>query len=195
MTEPSTDRDDPTPRQEIDDLVRYPGSCLYTDLALDRAAALLADLYATAERHGLTRNDFRLAGLASSAIHAVRTQWATAGPPAPDCRPLLDQLAAALTERGLTARVIAEPEVAYVAIGRTDTMPPLGPDGRATIWVGVTGDYPDRSTGWSSAVDLPGGGAPGCEIVASYDAVGVAAVADALAAFAAGKARNNPFTR
>lgn len=40
----------------------------------------------------------------------------------------------------------------YVAIGRTDTMPRLGPNGWSSIWAGLDGDHPDRSTGWSAAV-------------------------------------------
>lgn len=194
MAEVSTHQDRPTPRQEIDAQVRHPGDNLYTELALSRAADLLADLYATAERHGLARNDFRLAGLARPAIHAVQAQWATAGPTPAGCRPVLDQLAAALTERGLVARVLAEGGMPYVAIGRTDAMPPLGPNGWSSIWVGLTGDYPERGMGWSAAVDLPHGGAPGCDIVAPCDSAGIAAVADAIAAFAAGK-MPNPFTR
>lgn len=180
-------------RQEIEAEVRHPGRTLYTEQALDRAAAVLEELYAAAERHGLTYDDFRLSGLAGPAIYAVRVQWQAAGPPAGTkaLRGLLDSLAAALTERELTANLQTEHGMPYLAVARTAAMPPLGPNNRASIWVGLTGDDPDRGTGWSAAVDLPRGG-PGCDIVASYDEAGVAAVADAIAAFAEGRVPN-PF--
>lgn len=180
-------------RREIDGEVRHPGNVLYTEQALDRAAAVLEALYAAAARHGLTVDDFRLSGLASPALHAVRTQWMTGGPPArtPQQRDLLDQLAAALTEAGLTATMRTEQDFPYVAVARTPAMPALGPDGAASIWVGLGGDEPHRATGWTTAVDLRAF-APGCDIVASYDPAGIAAVTDVITAFAAGHLRN-PF--
>ena len=186
----------PTPRQEIENLTQHPGQYLYTKPALEMAATLLTDLYATSERHGLTRSDFRIAGLDSAALSAVQFHLRDTGPSRATCGPLLAQLATALTERGLIARLLTEADdrggVRYVAIERTDTMPPLGPNGWSSIWVGFSGDEPDRSMSWTAAVDLPRGPAPGCDIVAPYDATGVAAVADEIAAFAAGASRN-PF--
>jgi len=180
-------------RREIDGEIRYPGHVLYTEQALARAAAVLDDLYAAAGRNGLGVDDFRLSGLAGPALHAVRTQWMTGGPPArtTEQRDLIDRLAAALTARGLTATVRTERDFPYVAVARTAAMPPLGPTGHASIWVGLGGDEPDRATGWSTAVDLRTF-SPGCDIVASYDPAGVASVADVIAAFAAGRTRN-PF--
>lgn len=180
-------------RQEIEAEVRYPGRTLYTQQALDRATAVLDELYAAAERQGLTYDDFRLSGLAGPAIYAVRVHWQAAGPPAGSeaLRALVDSLAAALTARNLTATVETERGMPYVAVARTAAMPALGPNNRASIWVGLTGDDPERGTGWSAAVDLPRGG-PGCDIVASYDEPGVAAVADVITAFAEGRV-SNPF--
>jgi hypothetical protein len=180
-------------RREIDAEIRHPGDVLYTEQALARAAAVLEELYAAAGRHGLGVDDFRLSGLAGPALHAVRTQSMTGGPPArtSEQRGLLDWLAAALTARGLSATVRTEHDFPYVAVARTAAMPPLGPAGHASIWVGLGGDEPERATGWTAAVDLQAF-APGCDIVASYDPAGVAAVADVIAAFAAGRTRN-PF--
>lgn len=197
MSETSTHATATTPataaRREIDGEIRYPGHVLYTEQALTRAATVLEELYAAAGRHGLGVDDFRLSGLACPALHAVRTQYMTGGPPArtPEQRDLLDRLAAALTARGLTATVLTERNFPYVAVARTAAMPPLGPTGRASIWVGLGGDEPDRATGWTAAVDLRAF-SPGSDIVASYDSAGVAAVADVIAAFAAGRT-HNPF--
>jgi hypothetical protein len=58
-----------------------------------------------------------------------------------------------------------EQDFPYVAVARTAAMPPLGPDDRAAISVGLGGDEPDRATGWTAAVDLPRF-APGFDIVA-----------------------------
>jgi hypothetical protein len=180
-------------RREIDGEMRHPGHVLYTEQALDRAAALLEELYTAAARHGLTVDDFQLSGLAGPALHAVRTQWMNGGPPArtPQQRDLLGQLAEALTAAGLTATLRTEQDFPYVAVARTPGMPALGPDGTASIWVGLGGDEPHKATGWTTAVDLRAF-SPGCDIVASYDPAGVTAVTDVITAFAAGRL-HNPF--
>lgn len=182
---PVTDVD----RREIEQAAtRHPGY-LYTTAALDAAAALLADVYGAASRHGVRKDAWpRVADLPDACLSVMGAQIA-------DRRARLDQAGAVallaqtafdLRGRGIAGRHVGDSHTMLVP--HTAPMAALGvPDGAGLVLTLTKAD------GWYLT---PQGGGIAVRIIAPFDLPGATHVAALLAGLTTGHtARPDLFTR
>lgn len=162
---------------------------LYVPSVLEHAAALLTDLSATGERHGVTPAEWGwVSDLAGSALDVVARQYERAPDPErthAKVNSLLGHLIGALTseEIGLTARLGGP----GIIVDRGPNTPRGGFHGDADIEVRI---YSDGGWHFSFAAD----GASVMSIVAPASEAGASQVAEVVRAFVRGEL-GNPFRR
>lgn len=183
MTESNT-----AARQAVVDATRHnSGTVLYTAPVLDTAAALLADVWSAAEKHGVRSVDLDVAFKCLEAVAKQQrdtipqTEW--------DAEELLTVLIEEFAKLGVTAT--HDGETGLVLIPRGPSTPPWS-NVRGPCALGVTVIYEDTLGGWKLGLESPGTYV--ISIAASHDRAGAAAVAQLAIELNAGR-RGNPFQR
>ncbi|MQA14681.1 MAG: hypothetical protein GEV09_11055 [Pseudonocardiaceae bacterium] len=150
---------------------------LYTEPVLDQAAALLADLYAAGDRHGVAPSEWGgVTHLPQACVMVAHPRYRDTAPQTGEqAAALLDELAAALTARGVPAT-------------RDGLQVTLARDCAAGLSITIV-----HRSGWALISGAAHSG-PVITIYATHDADGAAAVADAVIAVARGQ-RLDPLSR
>lgn len=171
-------------------------SAIYTSQALVSAAELLADLYSAGDQHGVAASDWaECANLPAAAVSVVGRRLRASAPTQTDrCERLTTQLADALVEAGITARLVPAPldtaGGSGVHVDRRATSPAWGPDGTFGLWLACT-PWDGFVGGWLAAIDIARA-APAQDLIASYDQDGIDAITETLDQLLAGQF-GNPF--
>jgi hypothetical protein len=187
----TTDIDPSTAARAAVDKAAASLRALYAPSVLDQAAALLTDLWATGQRHGVEPKEWGWAvDLASGALEAVASRYTRTPDPertGEQVTALCQHLTAALTsaEIGLTVR--PNPRKNWAIVERLPETPRGGRDGNAALVVGIY-----SNGGWD--ISMNADGASVISVVAPATAAGAAEVAAFVRAVARGEL-GNPFRR
>ncbi|SEG53931.1 hypothetical protein SAMN04489712_106126 [Thermomonospora echinospora] len=162
------------PDKEVAAASRTSSTTVYTVPALDEAAALLADLYAAGDGHGILPDDWAgpgadLPGIALRVV-AARYRRAHSRRSAREVEAMYKRMKAALSETGVTPVGVHK---GRIVLPRLDTTPPWGWSGEAALTVGF---YP--GDGWT--LELAQARTPVIDVVAPTEAAVAALVADIL---------------
>jgi hypothetical protein len=177
------------PRQAIEAATRHTATTLlYTRPVLDDAAALLADLWATAEHHGVRPDQL---DVAYRCLEAVRPRWRTGIPQTiDDAQALLHVLLEEFATLGVAATFNDETGLVLLPRGpRTPTWGYNRPYEQPPL-LAVTATLGQSDGGWDVALNRRGSRM--VEVSASCDRAGAAAVAQLAIEINAG-GRGNPF--
>jgi hypothetical protein len=155
---------------------------LYTEPALNAAAALLADLYAAGVKHGISSLDWdAVTSLPDACLSVTRYQDSIPKTSA-NAVTLLDQLVDAFRVKGIDARR----DVLNVLVPRHARSPKWGPAGTLSLAVTLNIDH-----GWGFVL-APARTSPVISVIGPHDVAGAEAVAE-LAWQIVTSVRPNPF--
>ena len=178
----------PDPREAVVDAARHISrTVLYTAPVLDAAAALLADVWSAAAKHGVRSADLDVAYKCLEVV--AKQQRGTIPQSEWDAEELLAELVKEFTNLGVTATL--DGETGLVLIPRGPGTPPWS-NVQGLCSLGVTMISEDTLGGWHLGLDSPGTYLVG--VAASHDRAGAAAVAQLAVELNAGR-RGNPFKR
>jgi hypothetical protein len=142
--------------------------CLYTEPALDAAAALLADLLTAGINNGISPLEWDHVTSLPEACLSV-TRYHDSIPQTPDgAVALLDQLVDAFHAKGIDAHR----NVLYVVVPRHPRSPKWGPAGTLSLAVTLNVDH-----GWGLVL-TPARWSPVISVIGPHDDTGVEAVAE-----------------
>ncbi|GHB75947.1 hypothetical protein GCM10010331_74770 [Streptomyces xanthochromogenes] len=164
---------------------------LYAPSVLDEAAALLSDLWAAGERHGVTPKEWDWAvSLAGGALEVIASRYTRT----PDTErtgeqvtALCQDLVSALTSAEIGLTVLPNPRKHQAVVGRLPETPRGGYHGDASLVVGIY-----SNGGWD--ISMNADGATVVSIAAPATTAGAAEVAALVRAVARGEL-GNPFRR
>lgn len=178
-------------RQAVVEAARHTRSTLlYTEPVLDAAAALLADVWAAAEKHGVRPAEF---DVAFRCLETTARRHRGGNPQTvEEARALLAVLVEEFAELGVT--VTFKDETGSVVLERGPETPTWGYDwpGEIPPALSVTACIGELDGGWNLALDRRG--TLMVDVAASCDRAGAAAVARLAIECNAGR-RGNPFRR
>ncbi|KAA2244134.1 hypothetical protein F0L68_41340 [Solihabitans fulvus] len=178
------------PRRAVAEATRYSGSVLYTATVLDRAAALLADVWAAGERHGVRPDGW---DVAFRCLEAITPTWRTGIPQTVrDAQSLLEVLVEEFAALGVTATLDAGQGLVLIPRGPSTPTWGYDRDYEQPPQLAVTVAIGDLDGGWDLALNLKRSVMVG--IAAPCDRAGAAAVAQLVIECNAGR-RGNPFRR
>jgi hypothetical protein len=179
------------PRQTVVEATRHTsGTLLYTAPVLDAAAALLADVWAAAEKHDVRPADLDVAFRCLEAT--TRRQRGGIPQTVEEAQALLRVLVEEFAEVGVTATF--RPDSGAVVLARGPGTPTWGYDrpGDTPPALSVTVCVGELDGGWNLALDRRG--TRMVDVAAPCDRAGAAAVARLAIEVNAGRRRGNPFT-